>query len=249
MFEIFKKPKFPTTLFVIASISALIILGLVYIFLYINTNYQSKIKKSNSNDKYYLNENYKEGDLLITKRYGLKDILTGPIITSLDPSQGFEGAPITIVEFSDFKCKYCFKQEQYLKKLTQKYKYKVRLIWKDYPESDVESVSYKAAIAARCAQEQDMFWQYHDFLYDKSINLIESDFYEIAEMLNLNLESFKKCYIEIKPKDLINDNILEADALDISGIPFVYINDQEIMGESSFEELEKIVEIELNKHK
>jgi protein-disulfide isomerase len=50
-----------------------------------------------------------------------------------------------------------------------------------------------------------------------------------------------------RTKQLINDNIEEANALAITGIPFFYINNQEIMGETTYDELERIVKIELNK--
>lgn len=121
------------------------------------------------------------------------------------------------------------------------------LIWKDYPINNVLAPSYQSAIAARCAEEQSEFWPYHDILFEESHNLNKQTFMEIAEELNLNEKKFEKCLDSDEIKNLINDNIIEANALDINGIPFIFINKQEIMGEISLDELKKIIESELDK--
>ena len=71
----------------------------------------------------------------------------------------------------------------------------------------------------------------------------------IAKDLSLDIPDYKKCLDSDKVKELLKDNIDEANALDINGIPFVYINNQEVMGEIDLESLEKIIKIELNKEK
>jgi protein-disulfide isomerase len=248
MFNPFRSPKFSVKLFVIASISSFIILGFFYLYLTIAFNYKPNTAESAA-DRYYLNTGYAEGDPLITKKPSLKDMLSGPIISSLDPAMGYADAPVAIVEFSDFTCLYCQKQEQIIKKIMQNYKDQVKLLWKDYPDSNINSLSYKSAVAARCAGEQDAFWPFHDFLYEKKDKLNEASFLEIAGLLKLNKNKLAECMESGRTKQLINDNIEEANALAITGIPFIYINNQEIMGETAFEEINRIIQIELNKLK
>jgi protein-disulfide isomerase len=248
MFDFFKKPKFQITLFIAFSLATFIAVGILYIISGIKFNYGIEPTHSSS-EKYYLNKNYNEGDPFITKNPDLSEMLAGPIISAFDPSLGDKRAPVTIVVFSDFECSFCHQQEQTLRDLMEKYKDRIRIIWKDYPESDPNSVSFQAAMAARCAQEQDKFWVFHDYLFDNNKNLNSEVYYRIADLLNLDITFFKTCLESDKIKNLIKDNIAEANALDISGIPFIYVNDQEVMGEISLEELERIVGIELNKDK
>ncbi len=256
-----KKPNFPIKLFVAASLATFILFGTLFFIIKINftnnTANNQLAQQPNPTDKYYLNENYSEGDLLITKVPNLKDMLAGPIITDLDPSLGEKNAPITIVEFSDFECCFCQEQEQILKQILTEYDNKLRLIWKDYPENNEDSISFQAAIAARCAQEQNQFWPFHDLLYQNNNNFQpEADqplantlltFLNFADQLNLNRAEFVRCLDNDNIKQLIKDNIKEANALNITGIPFIYVNDQEVMGEIGLEELRRIVEIELDK--
>jgi protein-disulfide isomerase len=248
----FNKNKFPVLLFIIASCVSVIVLFFIYLIFTLNWSYfkfsQLEISENikQDNDYYFINENYNE-DPYTTKKPRLKDMLAGPIINSIDPSMGNSEASVYIVEFSDYECSYCAKQEQVLKKVLQKYEDRVRLIWKDYPKTDKNSASYNAAVAARCAKEQDKFWPYHDFLFNKNKELGKDAFLRVADLLELDMDLFNSCLDNPKVKRYIDDNIKEADALGITGVPFIYVNKQEIMGEISEDELIRIIEIELNR--
>ncbi len=240
----FKKQNFPIVLFITASLCVFVLMGFFYIFLSSGRYYLIE-PTSGQSERFYLNDNYTDGDSLITKNPSLKDMLAGPIITAADPSLGSDDAPVAIVVFSDFECGFCHRQEQNLIKLVKEYQDKIRLIWKDYPESDGRSISFQAAVAGRCAQKQGQFWPYHDLMFADENDLSKAEFIKIASSLNLDIDAFGDCLEHSATKKLISDNIEEANALDINGVPFVYINDQEVMGESSYEELKRIVDIEL----
>jgi len=255
MFKIFGKRKFPVTIFIIASLANLIILSLLFFFFKINFNYNNNLLNDNSAGRYY---NYQRGgDPLITKVPRLSDILAGPIVQASDPSLGPDDAKIVITYFSDYACGYCGEQEETLKQILDEYEGRVRLTWKDYPEIDNNSMSWQAAIAARCAQAQGRFWEYHDLLYGENIDFSFKEdqssaesidfFISLAGEINLDRDLFRECLQNEITTQLVLDNILEARALDINGIPFIYINNQEVMGEMGLEDLRRIIEIELNK--
>jgi predicted DsbA family dithiol-disulfide isomerase len=238
-----------TKIIIIASIFSLVILSVFYIIFvsfFNNTlNKQEEVASNSKNqDRYYLNYDYDYDSDFVTKVPNLEDMLTGPIITSLDPSIGNKEAEIVIVVFSDFECKYCRDQEKTIQKILEKYNNQVRFVWKDYPEQDPTSISYQAALAARCAQKQGKFWDYHDELYSMN-NLGDQALTEVGEIIGLDIDEFQICFNTMQTAALINDNIEEANALDIGGIPFVYINDQEVLGGANQEDLERIIEIEL----
>jgi len=251
MFKLFKKKKYPTFLLVAAGLGSFVVIGIFILLLRLELNYRSMSalgpETDRSADKFYINTDYKEDDPYITKKPDLKDMLAGPIITEFDPSLGDKYAPVVIVYFSDFECDFCRAQEQALKKILEKYKYKTKLIWKDYPDSDINSVSFQAALAARCAAEQDGFWQYHDFLFELNDKLNRETFNKIADLIGIDKVKLDECLDATRPKERIYDNIEEANALDINGIPFMFVNDQEIMGKIGYNDLEKIVLAELEK--
>lgn len=245
-----KKEKFSIPLFISASILVLVFLFVSYSFIGLSLTervFNDNFVKNGAVERVYLNSDYENDDPFMTKNPDLKDILSGPIISKSDPFLGAEQATVTLVVFSDFQCGVCYKQEAVLKQILEKYKDKVRLIWKDYPESRISSDSFQASLAGRCANEQEKFWEYHDLLFANSSQLNKDKFVELAKKLDLDEGKFANCLTTLKYQKEINDNVSEANALDISGVPFIYVNNQEVMGEVSIEDLSKMVEVELGR--
>jgi protein-disulfide isomerase len=247
MFSIFKKDKFPVKTFV--AISIINFLLLFFILAIVNTLFlpvSESIQQDEINDNFFINEDYTNSDPLITSIPTLKDMITGPIISDDDPSMGASDSKVVITEYSDFDCFYCKEQENVIREVIEEYKDKVRLIWKDFPDIKKSSPSYQASIAGRCAFEQGKFWEYHDMLFENS-KYDNNLFLELASKANLRIKIFEDCLKDSRIVEYINNNILEAEALEINGVPFMYINDQEIMGEISKDELKKIIDEELEK--
>jgi predicted DsbA family dithiol-disulfide isomerase len=245
-----KKLKFNVKLFVAGSFVALALFGVLCLFAGAFFAFRSpSAANKTANDIYFFNKNRPSGDPLITHNPNLSDMLKGPIISVNDPNLGYDDAPVVIVEYSDFACKYCYEEEQVIKRLIQDHKYDVKLIWKDYPETDQMSGSYTAALAARCAGKQGMFWPFHDMLFDGNNDLSRNKYLEIAGIFGLNIDDFTACFDNKETKSAVDDNITEAQALDIVGVPFIFIDDQEVMGRASYDNLEAIVKSELKKVK
>ena len=245
----FNKKKFPIKIFIIISIANLFFLGLVIIFLKANYSYKTNNEGNNENYRFFFKKNINAGDPFITKVPNLRDILAGPIVSDDDPYFGPPEAEVIIFYFSDFECGYCLEQEKVVKELAQYYnnledsEYKIRVIWKDYPLNNQNSESFKSAVAARCAWKKGKFWEYHDLLYENIDNLNEDVFIDLAVKIGLEKKYFIDCLRDNEVIGLVKDSIEEAQALDINGIPFIYVNDQEVLGQVSFEDLKRIVDI------
>lgn len=180
-------------------------------------------------------------DPFITKVPTAKDLITKPVINGADPVLGDMQAPVTIIQFSDFTCAYCRSQEEQIRQLMDEFPGKVKLIWKDYPEKAADSTSYRAAIAGRCAASQGKFWQYHDLAFQSGDKLNADFFSSTAKKLALNMLDFNKCFKDNLPAKTVSDNMVEANALGITGVPFLFVNDKEFMGEVTFAELKQTV--------
>ena len=92
----------------------------------------------------------------------------GTISTAMgSPILGDPSAPITIVEFGDYQCHQCYNWFHNTKPtITKEYidTGKVNLVFVDMAFLGRDSP--KAAQASYCAEEQDMYWEYHDVLYN-----------------------------------------------------------------------------------
>jgi predicted DsbA family dithiol-disulfide isomerase len=188
-----------------------------------------------------------EDPFVSTKTYKLEE--AGPSIQLSDPILGNPEAKIKIFYWSDFACSFCFDQENILKKVYSKFKDNVIIIRKDYPDTNsVESFSFQASRAARCANNQGKFWDYNELLYknkDQFTELSDQLFIDLAQVIKLNLEDFKACLQNNEVDQDIFNNIEEAEDLGVIGIPYIYINDKDFLGDINEEELGALIESKL----
>jgi len=77
------------------------------------------------------------------------------------PTTGAKDASITIIEFSDFECPYCSKAYATVEQVMKEYKGKVKLIYKQFPLTQIHPQAQKAAEASLCAKDQGKFWEFY----------------------------------------------------------------------------------------
>lgn len=174
--------------------------------------------------------------LLATEQstYGL------PEVKIIDPIMGAQYADLTIVEFADFECSYCSDMSVVLNQIVDAYP-NVRVVWKDLP-SPLHINARSAASAARCAQEQDAFWVYHDYLFANQDNLTRDTYLSIAEVLGFDTEMFANCIDDQRYEELIQLGFEQADALDITSTPYLFVGDMRIDTAISYEALSQLLD-------
>lgn len=150
--------------------------------------------------------------------------LIQPSILVSDPTKGVRDAPITIVEFADFRCPHCVDTKRDITKLFTDNPEKIRFVWKDFPIIPPREDSLKAHTAARCAQMQDKFWEYHDDLFDHQNTLSESQLLASAEAVGLKMDQFQSCITNATTKLLVERSFAEGQNLGIDGTPTIYVN-------------------------
>lgn len=248
MFKFLQEPKFPIAIFITASFLSLLVLFSLFLFSGIRSSDSPQELSGRVLNRYYLKDRAGlASDPYISLYPGLNALLEGPVITSADPIMGSLEAPVTITVFSDFSCQYCRQQEETVKKLVARFGQSVNFLRKDYPDFDENSYSYQAAAAGRCAFEQGRYWDYHDMLFSDKKTAPFKFFIDLAEQAGLDKEAFLDCFESDRPGRQIKNNMEEASVLEIPGIPFLYVNDQEIFGEIKESGLSQIVEIEIKK--
>lgn len=167
-----------------------------------------------------------------------------PVEPGNSPSIGPESAPITIIEFADFRCGYCNQfHAQTLAPLLEAYGDQVRFVYRDYLVIDAQS--YDAAIAAECANVQGQFWPYHDLLFENQRELSRDKYIELAAVLELDAEAFNTCLVEEQTRDavLVDDNY--ARALGLSGTPGFFVNGIYISGAQDLSFFQQVIDQEL----
>lgn len=167
------------------------------------------------------------------------------IVQTTDPIKGSQGVKVTIIEFANFESPNCARVREKLDKIYELYKDHVRIVWKDFPLEEVYPNAKEAAIAARCAQRQNKFWEMHAVLFDHYLELSEEKYQELAAEIDLNLDQFNECRQSGVVNGYINANKSEGESLNITNIPYIYINNQSFNGNVEFNDLKTAIDQEL----
>jgi protein-disulfide isomerase len=162
-------------------------------------------------------------------------------------ARGAKDAAVTIVEFSDFQCPYCQAVVATINQLMAQYAGKIKLIFRDFPIPNLHPLAPKAHEAARCAAEQDKFWEYHDLLFERSPRLSPAELKQYARELKLNGENFDKCFDAGKYQAAIASDVQDGMRLGASGTPTFFINGRMIVGSQPISTFQKIIDGEMAK--
>jgi protein-disulfide isomerase len=166
-------------------------------------------------------------------------------VDASDPSIGNASAPVTIVEFSDFECPFCRQASPTLKKLQEAYGDQVRIVWKDFPLTQIHPQAFKAAEAAHCAGDQGRFWEYHDRLFANQSALQPAALKGHASDMRMDTAQFNACLDESKYAERVRAGMEMGTRLGVDSTPTMYINGRAVAGAYPYETLAAIVDEEL----
>ena len=164
------------------------------------------------------------------------------------PTRGDEDAPVTMIEYADFQCPFCGKFARDVEpELIERYVEggMLKIEWRDFPCLGQESVN--AALAARAAQEQGKFWEYHDALYREQGSLNSGTFSDeklvaLAEEAGLDADRFESDLTSGKHERAISQDLQEGQRLGISGTPTFFVNDTMLVGAQPIEAFDEAIE-------
>ncbi|HUE86990.1 MAG TPA: thioredoxin domain-containing protein [Vicinamibacterales bacterium] len=163
-----------------------------------------------------------------------------------DPAHGPADAPVTIVEFSDFECRFCKQAVPTLAKIRATFGDRVRIVYRDAPLPN-HPAAYGAAEAAQCAHEQGKFWPYHDLLFANSPAFDAPRLKEYARTAGLDAARFDACLDGGIFRPAVEEDIADAQRYGVSSTPTFFVNGRIVMGAVAYETLEQIVREELER--
>ena len=165
---------------------------------------------------------------------------------------GPEDAPVTLMEFADYQCSHCARfaalpgpaiKRDYVQEG------RVRMLVYDFPLSR-QSNAIPAALAARCAGDQDRYWEMHDLLYANQRAWAgdaspEDRFADYAERIGLDQGAFNECYSERRHLSEIFASRAFGRRLGVSGTPSIFVNGHKA-GSYAYESVASLIEAELD---
>ena len=165
-----------------------------------------------------------------------KLLTTSKLIQNGSPIMGNSNAPITVLEWGDYQCTFCYRfHENTLNIINEDFikTGKVKLVFKDFPLNGPDSLL--AAEASYCAEDQEKYWQYHDELYknwggERTGWITRESLDRFAVTVDLDLLEFNTCLNEHKYQNRVIALYEFGKEIGIDATPsFLVFNDQKII--------------------
>lgn len=151
------------------------------------------------------------------------------------PMLGDAKASVTLVEYSDFECPVCRNLHNVLRGMLPNYP-RLRVVFKDFPLEQLHPWARTAALAGRCAYQQDpkAFWKMYDLIYDGQ-DLISAEnawakMNDFAEQSGLDAATFKSCLASPEAKAAVDASRANGQELEVTSTPTIFINGRRIVG-------------------
>ena len=177
--------------------------------------------------------------------------------TDLEPNFGTAGAPVVLVEFSDFQCPYCKEEAKMLRdNLLSAYPKQVRLYFKTFPLESLHPWAKAAAIASRCVfrQHAESFWDYHDWIFAHQGEITPENLKEkvmgwAKGQKDIDGLQLGQCMDTRATEAEVQRDLKEGQALEVGGTPTLFINGRRIPNTIDWPNLRSIIDYEIEYQK
>jgi len=174
---------------------------------------------------------------------GAAAVPTGPIdMAAIAAARDWGGyvvgdadAPVEIIEYADFECPAC-RVWWVLTGVDLKRRLvvsgRVRFSFRDFPVRSLHPNAVQAHHAAACADEQGMFEQMHDKLFDTQDQWtrragVEGRFYDYAGEIGVDLARYDECMGEGRYRARIQASIENGAEMGVTSTPTVFVGGTE----------------------
>lgn len=159
------------------------------------------------------------------------------------PVLGPEKGQVTIIEFADFQCPYCRESQSVIKQVLNAYPNDVKLVFKHLP-LDNHPDSLATARASFCAGEQNLFWKYHDALFETR-SFSKEGLQKLSNAIGLNQTRFSDCMEAERSLHAVAQDKNYAARWGINSTPTYIINGKTIKGAVDFETFKNLIESDI----
>jgi protein-disulfide isomerase len=179
------------------------------------------------------------------------------IDTSGRPIRGNPAAKVTVVNFDDLECPYCARMHESLFPTTlDRYKDKVRFIYKDFPLAEIHPWAIRAAVDANClaAQNGDIYWTYVDYLHahgqevsgdtrdpNKSFAALDRIARQQATLAKLDSVKLDACLTK-QDETQVRASMKEGDKLGLEATPSIFVDGERVVGMLPKEQLWMVID-------
>ncbi len=172
------------------------------------------------------------------------------------PVLGKSNAPVTVIEFADFRCPFCERfHNDSMKNVIKDYvdTGKVKLAFRSFAFLGQESTWVHEA--AECANEQGKFWAFHDWIFENQAPESDTNYYskanlaKYAQKVGVNVGKFTSCLDSGKFSSQVAADTQAGQQAGVNGTPTTFVNGRMIVGAQPYSVVKAAIEAALAEKK
>lgn len=156
-----------------------------------------------------------------------------PPVAQSDHRQGGAHAGVELVEFGDYQCPYCGQAFPLVQDIRAALGEQLRLVFRNFPMSEIHPQAMAAAQAAEAAALQGRFWEMHALLYQNQQALDDAGLLQMAQSLGLDIARFEQDFNSAAVQDKIARDFESGVRSGVNGTPCFFINGKRFDGDWS----------------
>lgn len=163
-----------------------------------------------------------------------------------DHVAGSDAPGLTLVEYGDFGCPFCFAAHRPLKSLLDRFD-SLRLVWRHFPDAELHPGADLAAELSELAAVHGKFWEAHSLLLAGRERFSQVDLLSAAQRLELDAEEADAALGEHSFRERVLADIAGGRRAGVRGTPTFFVDGERLDGH--WRQLAQIVPTKLEKTK
>jgi protein-disulfide isomerase len=164
-------------------------------------------------------------------------------VTDADHVQGAPDAPVTLLEYGDYECPWCGRAYPIIKRLQSELGDRLRVVFRNFPQSSVHPHASVAAQAAEAAAAQGKFWEMHDVIFQHQDDLTPPDLVHYALRIGLEVYRFQADLAAERYAKRVKEDYDGGVKSGVKGTPTIFINGRRYTGELAYDQMLTVVQV------
>ncbi len=152
-----------------------------------------------------------------------------PPVGDSDHVTGSDSPDVTLVEYGDFGCPYCFAASMPMRSLLDRFE-TLRLVWRHFPDAELHPGADLAAELSELAGMHEKFWEAHSLLLAGRARFSREDLLDAARRLELDPAEAAEALAKRSFRERVLADIDGGRQAGVHGTPTFFVDGERLDG-------------------
>jgi Na+:H+ antiporter, NhaA family len=142
---------------------------------------------------------------------------------------GADEPELTLIEYGDFGCPYCFAASRPVRSLLERYE-TLRLVWRHFPDPELHPGADQAAELSEFAAARGSFWEAYSLLLAGRDHFSQEDLLSAARQLDLDPAEVESALGEGRFRPPVQEDVAGGRRAGVHGTPTFFLGGELLRG-------------------